>query len=125
MANAYSGTPVTEEWNVDTEGYYPYNRGNLGRTPFVFFANAYMEYAIRLGGRKAIKFSLNVDNLTDSHMAQRIFSTKYRYNISPGEAALISTDWMPAPDEVVDPRFGMGYNFLAPISGRFGVRFEF
>ncbi len=84
-----------------------------------------MEYAIRLGGRKAIKFSLNIDNLTDSHMAQRIFSTKYRYNISPGEAAIISTDWMPAPDEVVDPRFGMGYNFLAPISGRFGVRFEF
>jgi hypothetical protein len=125
VANAYSGTPVTEEWSVDTAGYYPYNRGNLGRTPFVFFANAYMEYAIRLGGRKAIKFNLNIDNLTDSRMAQRIFSTKYRYNISPGEAAIISTDWMPAPDEVVDPRFGMGYNFLAPISGRFGVRFEF
>ncbi|MCK7525167.1 MAG: TonB-dependent receptor [Ignavibacteriales bacterium] len=63
VANAYSGTPVTEEWNVDSEGYFPYNRGNLGRTPFVFFANAYAEYAIRLGGRKAIRFNLNVDNI--------------------------------------------------------------
>jgi hypothetical protein len=125
VANAYSGIPVTEEWNVDTPSYYPYNRGNLGRTPFVFFANAYLEYRLKLGGRKALRFSLNVDNLTDSGMAQRIYSIKYRYNISPGEAALLSKDWMPAADEVVDPRFGMGYNFLAPISGRLGVRFEF
>ncbi len=125
VANAYSGTPVTEEWNVDTEGYYPYGRGNLGRTPFVFFANAFIEYEMKLGGRKGLKFSLNVDNLTDSRMAQRIYSIKYRYNISPGDAAIIAKDWMPAADEVVDPRFGMGYSFLPPISGRLGVRFVF
>ena len=125
VANAYSGIPVTEEWIVDTEGYYPYNRGNLGRTPFIFFANAYVEYSLKLGGHKALSFSLNVENLTDARTAQRIFSTKYRYNISPGDAAILAKDWMPAPDEVVDPRFGMGYNFLPPISGRLGVRFVF
>jgi hypothetical protein len=125
VANAYSGTPVTEEWIVDTEGYYPYNRGNLGRTPFIFFANAYVEYSLKLSGHKALSFSLNVENLTDARTAQRIFSMKYRYNISPGDAAILAKDWMPAPDEVVDPRFGMGYNFLPPISGRLGVRFVF
>jgi hypothetical protein len=125
VANAYSGTPVTEEWIVDTEGYYPYNRGNLGRTPFIFFANAYVEYSLKLGGHKALSFSLNVENLTDARTAQRIFSTKYRYNISPGDAALLAMNWEPAADEVVDPRFGMGYNFLPPISGRLGVRFVF
>jgi hypothetical protein len=125
VANAYSGTPVTEEWIVDSDGYYPYNRGNLGRTPFIFFANAYLEYALKLGSRTAVKFNLNIDNLFDAKTAQRIFSTRYRYNISPGDAALLSTDWEPAADEVLDPRFGMGYNFLAPISGRLGVRFVF
>jgi hypothetical protein len=34
-------------------------------------------------------------------------------------------NWEPAADAVLDPRFGMGYNFLAPISGRLGVRFVF
>ncbi|MEN6559381.1 MAG: TonB-dependent receptor [Acidobacteriota bacterium] len=125
VANAYSGTPVTEEWNVDSAGYYPYNRGSMGRTPFIFLANAYVEYRVKLGGRKALSFNLNVDNLFNSRTATRIYSIKYRYNISPGDAALISTNWEPSPDEVVDPRFGMPYSFLAPISGRVGMRFSF
>ncbi|HOW86687.1 MAG TPA: TonB-dependent receptor [Candidatus Aminicenantes bacterium] len=125
VANAYSGTPVTEEWNVDSVGYFPYNRGNMGRTPFIFLANAYIEYRISLGGHRALSFNLNVDNVFNARTATRIYTTKYRYNISPGDAALISTDWEPSPDEVVDPRFGMKYGFLAPISGRLGMRFSF
>jgi Carboxypeptidase regulatory-like domain/TonB dependent receptor-like, beta-barrel len=125
VANAHSGTPVTEEWIVDTDGYFPFNRSNLGRTPFIFFANAYLEYGVKLGGRAGLRFSLNIDNLLDARTAQRIFSTKYRYNISPGDAALLTMTWEPAADEVVDPRFGMGYSFMAPISGRLGVRFVF
>jgi hypothetical protein len=125
VANAYSGTPVTEEWVVDSDGYYPFNRGNLGRTPFIFFTNAYFEYGIELGGRMGLKFNLNVDNLFNARTAQRIFATRYRYNMSPGDAALLSRDWQPAADEVLDPRFGMGFNFLPPISGRLGVRFVF
>ncbi len=125
VANAYSGTPVTEEWNVDSEGYFPFNRGNLGRTPFVFLANAYLEYGVKLGGRKSLRFSLNVENLFNARTAQRIYSMKYRYNLSPGDAALISGDWAPAVDEALDPQFGMPYSFMAPISGRLGVRFTF
>jgi hypothetical protein len=125
VANAYSGTPITEEWNVDSVGYFPFNRGNMGRTPFVFFANGYAEYEVRLGGRKSLRFNVNVDNIFNARTAQRIYSLKYRYNISPGDAALLSLDWQPDPDEPLDPRFGMPYGFMAPISGRFGVRFVF
>ncbi len=125
VANAYSGTPVTEEWNVDSDGYYPYNRGNLGRTPFVFLANAYLEYEIKLGGHKSLRFNANIDNILNARTATRIYSTKYRYNISPGDAALISTNWEPPADAALDPQFGMPYSFLAPISGRLGVRFVF
>jgi hypothetical protein len=125
VANAYSGTPVTEEWNVDSTGYFPFNRGNLGRTPFVFFANAYVEYDMKLGARTRLKFNLNVDNLFNARTAQRVFSTKYRYNISPGDAVLLTGIWEPAADAVLDPRFGLPYSFMAPISGRLGVRLAF
>jgi len=124
VGNAYSGTPVSEEWNVDSEGYLPFNRGNMGRTPFIFFANAYLEYELKLG-RAGLRFNLNIDNLTDARTAQRIFASKYRYTISPGDAALLSKTWQPAADEPLDPRFGMAYSFMAPISGRLGVRFVF
>ncbi|HMA54986.1 MAG TPA: carboxypeptidase regulatory-like domain-containing protein, partial [Acidobacteriota bacterium] len=113
VANAFSGTPVTEEWNVDSEGYFPFNRGNLGRTPFVFFANAYLEYEMKLGRRTGLKFNLNIDNLFNARTAQRIFSIKYRYNISPGDATLLTGNWNPPADAVLDPRFGMPYSFMA------------
>jgi hypothetical protein len=125
VANANSGTPVTEDWFVDSEGYFPYNRGNLGRTPFVFFTNLYAEYQMRLGQKSSLRFSLNVDNLFNARTATRIFTTKYRYNISPGDEVLVTGDWAPPADAVLDPRFGMAYSFMAPISGRFGVRFSF
>jgi hypothetical protein len=124
VGNAYSGTPVTEEWNVDSECYFPFNRGNMGRTPSIFFANAYLEYELKLG-RAGLRFNLNIDNLTDARTSQRIFASKYRYTISPGDAALLSKTWQPAADEPLDPRFGMAYSFMAPISGRLGVRFVF
>jgi hypothetical protein len=125
VANAYSGTPVTEDWYVDSDGYFPYNRGSMGRTPFMFLANLYAEYMVRIGKKSNLRFSLNIDNLFDARTATRVFSTKYRYNISPGDEVLLTGDWEPPADAVVDPRFGMAYSFMAPISGRFGVRFSF
>lgn len=124
VTNAYSGTPVSEQWNVDSECYFPFNRGNMGRTPFIFFANAYLEYELKLG-RAGLRFNLNIDNLFDARTAQRVYDLKYRYNLSPGDAALLSKDWIVAEDEPLDPRFGMAYSFMAPISGRLGVRFVF
>ena len=125
VANAFSGTPVTEEWVVDSDGYFPFNRGNLGRTPFIFFANAYLEYGLKLGQRTGLRFSLNIDNVFNARTAQRVYSVKYRYNISPGDAVLLTGQWEPPADAVLDPRFGMAYSFMAPISGRLGVRFVF
>ena len=125
VANAYSGTPVSEEWTVDSAGYLPFNRGNMGRTPFIFFANAYLEYQFKLGGRKALSLGLNIDNLFNCRTATRIYTSKYRSNISPGDAALLSGDWEVPADAILDPQFGMPYGFMAPISGRLMVRFVF
>ncbi|OGD22694.1 MAG: hypothetical protein A2W03_16470, partial [Candidatus Aminicenantes bacterium RBG_16_63_16] len=47
LVNAMSGTPLTEYWNLDGN-YMPYNRGNLGRMPFLWFGNLYAEYSLRV-----------------------------------------------------------------------------
>ena len=121
--NAMSGTPVTEEWNVDAPCYYPYNRGNLGRTPFLWFGNLYAEYNIK-AGKFNINFNVNVDNIFDVKTAQRIYNIEYTSNISPGDAALLANTW-DATGATLDPRYKMQFNFYPPLSVRLGMRIGF
>lgn len=126
IVNAMSGTPTSEEWNVDTPGYYPFNRNSMGRTPFLWFANAYAEYNIKLTDKYRINLNVNVDNIFNVETEQWIYRKKYRYNVSPGDAVLLTKDWEPDVDVgVVDPRWGKGYNFFPPIEVRVGIKFIF
>jgi hypothetical protein len=122
--NAMSGTPVTEEWNVDAPGYYPYNRGNLGRTPFLWFANLYAEYNIK-AGKFNINFNVNVDNVFDVKMAQRIYQVEFLDNISPGDDAILANSWTVPAGIELDPRYKMEYNFYPPLTARLGMRIGF
>jgi hypothetical protein len=80
---------------------------------------------VKLGAKSSLRFNLNIDNLFDANTATRIYSQRYQDNISPGDAILLTGDWMPPADATLDPRFGMAYSFMAPISGRLGVRLSF
>ena len=62
VINAMSGTPETERWMVLQIPLMPYNRGNLGRMPFLWFANLYAEYNLKIG-KTRLNFNVNVDNL--------------------------------------------------------------
>jgi hypothetical protein len=125
IVNAMSGVPTSEEWNVDTPGYYPFNRNSMGRTPFLWFVNAYTEYNLRFGDKYNINFNVNVDNVFNTDTAQWIYRKYYRYNVSPGDAVLLTKNWNPAADETLDPQYKMEYNFYNPISVRLGIKFMF
>ena len=51
VVNAMSGVVTSTEWAMDVQGYLPYNRNDLGRSPFLWFANAYLAYEFKLGGK--------------------------------------------------------------------------
>ncbi len=85
VMQAMSGTPLPTAWNVDGPGYYPFNRGDLGRTPFLFYADAYAEYNWRFGGRYGLQFSVNQSNVFNVETATNFNQTPYRVNISPGD----------------------------------------
>ena len=67
-----SGTPVSTEYSMDAQGYLPFNRGDLGRTPFLWFANLYVEYNLKLG-KNNLNINVNVDNVFNTRTAQRIY----------------------------------------------------
>jgi len=125
VVNAMSGTPITEEWIVGATGYYPFNRGNLGRTPFVWFVNVYAEYNLNLGGRYRLQFNLNIDNLLNVDTARRQWSRLTRGAVAVTNDELITKQWDLPADYLRDPRYGQSMEFYPPISARIGVKFIF
>jgi hypothetical protein len=125
VVNAMSGTPITEMWFVNGYLYMPYNRANLGRTPFLWFANLYAEYSLRFG-KTALSFNANVDNVFNVATATSIFHRSTLYNLPVAESDILAKNWdLESAGYVPDSRFKKAWGFYPPIAARLGVRFSF
>ena len=125
VVNAMSGTPVSEEWMIAQEGYMPFGRGNLGRTPFLWFTNLYAEYNLKLG-KNVLSINLNVDNLFNAATAQRIWNIRNRNPLDVSDEQLLSKKWDISDFETLsDPRFKQELDFFSPISARIGMSYRF
>jgi hypothetical protein len=104
----------------------PYNRENLGRTPFLWFANLYAEYSLRMG-KTALSFNVNVDNVFNVSTATTYHPYRNVYSVSITEAQILSKSWEleEASDYVRNNAYGMKAIFYPPIAARVGVRFSF
>jgi hypothetical protein len=126
VATAMSGRPMTEYWTLDNDNFMPYNRGNLGRTPFLWIANLYTEYSLRIG-KTSLSFNVNIDNVFDLSTTTAYFPYRNLYNLSVTEDQILSKDW--ELDESVgylpNNAFRMEGFFFPPFSARLGARFSF
>jgi hypothetical protein len=103
----------------------PFNRGNLGRTPFLWFANVYIEYTLKLG-RNALSINLNVDNIFDADTSIWVFDYRTLEEVLVTEDQLLAKDWdLETVGYAPNPQFNMNFRFYPPISARLGVRFSF
>ena len=126
LVRAMSGRPMTEYWTLSSDNYMPYNRGNLGRTPFAVIANLYAEYSLRFG-RTTLGLNVNVDNVLNTGSTTAFFPYRNLYNLTVTEDQLLSGDWEldGSVGYVANNAFGMKGLFYPPISVRFGARFSF
>jgi hypothetical protein len=105
--------------------YLPDNRGNLGRTPFLWFANLYAEYGVRLGGN-TLHLNVNVDNLFNVSTATTYWPLRTLTNLTVTQDQIMSKDWeLETSGYVPDPRFRKALSFYPPIAARLGARFSF
>jgi hypothetical protein len=139
VINAMSGSPFTETWSILGVYWYPWSRGNeregttgsdlkSTRTPFYWFANAYAEYNLRLADKYTVQFNVNVDNIFDLNIAQRLYEYRTYYQLAVDEDTVLTGNWdLTSADYgyVQDPRYKMKLQFQNPISVRFGVKFIF
>jgi len=127
---AASGTPESTELYInDMAGYYPVNRADMGRTPFLWRADVYAEYKIKLTEKYAIQLSANIYNVTNNRIAQRIYNT---YNLQgvwlPWQTLVNGFDYLQVVKDqqlLLDPRYGKEFFYQSPISMRLGVKFVF
>ncbi len=129
-ALAMSGTPLqTEIFLNGYQGYYPEGRGSNGRTDMLWRVDLFAEYTLKLTDRFRLSVNLNVTNLTDNEIAQRVFML---YNSS--SVYLTDTEIMQGFDyaQVIDgqyvnkdARYGMAYDYMASLAARLGIKLTF
>jgi hypothetical protein len=136
FANALSGIPVTRELHTGLVGYYPDGRLTDGRTPFLFFANVYAEYNLKVTDRYRIQLNINVDNILDVKTARRKYGMMNRgtAQLTDDErlagwtydqsASTLTTNartlsWTP------DARYLQEMDFYPPLSVRIGLKLIF
>jgi hypothetical protein len=125
IVNAMSGQPTSTEWALDYQGYMPFNRNDLGRTPFLWFANAYVAYDFKIGPTR-LNVNLNVDNLFNVKTAQRIYGIYNQGGVSVPDSVIAAGPWdINTYEPYLDPRYKMKMNFYGPITARLGVRLSF
>jgi len=125
IVNAMSGIPTSTEWALDYQGYLPFNRNDMGRTPFLWFANAYVAYDFKLGPTR-FQVNLNVDNIFNISTAQRIYGIYNQGGVSVPDSVIAAGPWdINNYEPVLDPRYGKEMNFYGPITARVGFRLSF
>jgi len=139
VINAMSGTPFSERWWVMGDySWRPFNRGYYRegtsgndirqmRNPFLWFANLYAEYSLRLG-KTTLNFNINVDNLFDIGTAREYYDSRTYWDLQVSDDKLLSGNWDLDDPEVgymPDPAWMMKTNFYPPVAVRLGVKFIF
>jgi hypothetical protein len=70
VAYGRSGLPLTTRLFLNDRYIYPENRADLGRLPFTFWADLYLEYALKLGNRYRASINLQINNVTNTKTIQ-------------------------------------------------------
>ena len=73
-----SGFPVTTKLHMNNRWMLPENRGDMGRLPFTFWADLYLDYTFRIGGKYRATINLQINNVTNTKTIQSMI---YDYNL--------------------------------------------
>jgi hypothetical protein len=129
-AYAKTGTPTSTDFQLNNQqGFYPNGRGDMGRTPFLWQMDLYLEYNLKLGSKFNLNLNANVTNVTNNKIAQRIYNFISSQNIDLSNEEIVAgfdvDDLMTEMGVPRDPQYGMEYFYTAPIAVRLGAKLSF
>jgi hypothetical protein len=131
VAYGRSGLPLTTKLLYNGKYFYPENRADLGRLPFTFWADLYMDYTLKLGAKYRASINLQINNVTDTRTIQsRITNynldgySGYDDEILDGTFALNYKQFT-KDEKDTHPAFNQWSTRFAPWTARLGLKFSF
>jgi len=126
-----SGLPKTTKVLYGGKYIYPNNRADLGRTPFTFCADLFLEYTLKFSNKYRASANLQVNNLFGISTIQRWWCQANRRSFSGYDEELLNGEFAQhymeyiVDNNRVDPRYNMWETRYNPVSARLGLKFSF
>ncbi|OGD15478.1 MAG: hypothetical protein A2W20_06545 [Candidatus Aminicenantes bacterium RBG_16_66_30] len=133
VAYGRSGFPVTTKVLFNSKYFYPEGRADLGRLPFTFWADIYMDYTLKIAGKYRASINLQINNVTNTDTIQSKIMTYNRSTFSGNTyfRQILDGTFVENYKTTID---GLGINHamynewdtrFATWSGRLGLKFSF
>jgi hypothetical protein len=103
--------------------YYPFGRGNLGRTPTLKQTDLFVAHRFSFGGRYGVEVNANILNLLDSDTATAVYQLAGNTDVTDAQffAGFNPNTTLVTPD----PLYNQVSQYQAPREVRLGLRFTF
>ncbi|MDY0231763.1 MAG: TonB-dependent receptor, partial [Candidatus Saccharicenans sp.] len=126
-----SGLPLTTNLRMNNRYIYPENRADIGRLPFTFWADIFLEYALKLAGKYTAAINLQINNVTNTKTIQSKNTDLNRTSIWADDEEILdgtlAENYQQWAQEYGDPHpaFGQWATRFGTWSMRLGFRFSF
>ncbi|MCJ7485522.1 MAG: TonB-dependent receptor [Candidatus Aminicenantes bacterium] len=131
VAYGRSGLPLTTKLYYNGKYFYPDGRADLGRLPFTFWADLYLDYTMKLGDKYRASINLQINNATNTRTIQSRIATYNLDGFSGYDAEILDGSFalnyrtFTADEDDVHPAFNQWATRFAPWSARLGLKFSF
>jgi hypothetical protein len=125
-----SGIPISEEANVGAGvPFFPFGRGNLGRTDILNSTDLQLVQRVRLA-RTTLQFEAVILNLFDNDLVTRVYNNRTTGNLPLTSTQFFAGGWdyntlLAQNPGILDVKYNQPDQFLAPREIRLGVKFTF
>jgi hypothetical protein len=131
VAYGRSGLPLTTKLYYDGKYFYPNGRGDMGRLPFTFWGDVYLDYSLKLGAKYRASINLQINNVTNTKTVQSVVSDYNLDGFSGYDAEILDGTFathypeFTAADDTVHPAYGQWSSRFGAWSARLGLKFSF
>ena len=123
-----SGFPRSTTIGFRDMTVFPENYGDLGRLPFTFYADMYIEYNLKIAKKYLVNLNATISNVTNTSTIQSYYDRPNRTQMyATDDEHLAGTyDWRAQiASHTPDPRYGLASSYFGVMSWRMGARFSF
>ena len=131
VAYGRSGLPLTTKILYNSKYFYVNGRADLGRLPFTFWADVYLDYSLKLGNKLRASINLQINNITNTDTIQSKITTADRQSFTGYHPQILdgtfARDYMSIIQArgIAHPAFNQWETRFGPWSARLGFKLSF